>query len=182
MAPQGDHNVSKSKCHLESRDGKQKLFSFRWLLRKSKSTRSAKEIMQPEKPVNVPSSKSCDTGMNGFEAVDRCPRVLLWKLLPLTGKNVGHSKLGACAVREKLPLRTSFSCNDVYSMVPTVNVLCSTESSQDLNLTNQNASRMKYPSLSWYRLCKSNTHSSNLDNFSKGISIPKYKTVISQPT
>lgn len=171
MAPQGDKNVIKSKCHLETRDGKQKMFSFRWLLRKSKSSRSAKEMTQAEKvlPSTVPSSKSCDTGLTALEPVDRCPTFLLWKLLPPATKTLGPSRSNNVSVMpEKLPFKTSFSCSDVYSMVPSLSILNSAESTQDLYPSSKNTnSRMKYPSYSWYRLHKSNAALSNVDASTK---------------
>lgn len=182
MAPQGDKNVLKSKCHLETRDGKQKLFSFRWLLRKSKSSRSAKEMTQAEKTANVPSSKSCDTGLTTYESVERCPTFLLWKLLPPAGKSLGHNRLPTvCAMPEKLPFRTSFSCNDVYSMVPPINLTNAAGSTQDLYPSSKNNSNMKYPSYSWYRLHKSNAALNSVDACAKSHTLLNTEEYIPNP-
>lgn len=183
MAPSGDKNILKSKCHLESRDGKQKLFSFRWLLRKSKSSRSAKEMTQGEKVLTVPSSKSCDTGLTNYESVERCPTFLVWKLLTPAGKTLGQSRPNnLCAMSEKLPFRTSFSCSDVYNMVPPFKSSNSAGSTQDLTVNPRNNSPyVKYPSHNWYRLHKSSAALNSVDSCMKFPAQIKEEDCLSNP-
>lgn len=126
VPPQKPTESSKGKC---CGDGKQKLFSFRWLLRKSKSSRSAKEMTQ--RPPNVPASKSCDTGLTGLDTVDRCPTFLLWKLLPPPG--TGRKPDCTRSRNPLLPFRASFSCNDVHGLA-SFPALASSESSQVLGI------------------------------------------------
>lgn len=181
MAPPSEKNLIKSKCHLETRDGKQKLFSFRWLLRKSKSSRSAKEMIQGEKIFTVPSSKSCDTGLTAFESVERCPTFLLWKLLPPAGKSLGRSS-NLSAMPEKLPFRTSFSCSDVYNMVPSLNSSNVAGSTRDLSPNPRNSNcQMKYPSYTWYRLHKSSAALNNVDTNLKSSTFLKPEEYIPNP-
>ncbi|KAG8197911.1 hypothetical protein JTE90_020290 [Oedothorax gibbosus] len=126
MAPPLKSPDPKTKCCTDS---KQKIFSFKWLLRKSKSSRSAKEMTQQQRPINVPASKSCDTGLTALETVDRCPSRILWKLLtpPGTGRKP------ECSSRNpKLPFRASFSCSDVHCLSSFPD-LKNSESSQEVN-------------------------------------------------
>ncbi|GIX85807.1 e3 ubiquitin-protein ligase RNF144A [Caerostris darwini] len=166
MAPPTDKNTSKNKYHVEIKESKQKLFSFRWLLRKSKSSKFTKE-MQTEKCLtsSVPASKSCDTGLTAMEAVDRCPTFLLWKLLPPTGRSLGNKSNASRAIN-KLPFRASFSCNDVHSLVSAANLLPAAESSHDLHIENKKVrSVLKPPSQSCCKLNKSNTGLSQFEDY-----------------
>lgn len=168
MAASTFKSNSKGKCHVEIKEGKQKFFSFRRFLCKSKSSKFAKEAQSDKcSAMNVPASKSCDTGLTAMEAVDRCPTTfLLWQLLPPTGRGSGNKSNTSCAIN-KLPFRTSFSCNDVHSLISTANLLPSVESSHELSLENKASKQLKLPSQSCYKLNKSNTGLSHLDGYPK---------------
>ncbi|XP_055933810.1 probable E3 ubiquitin-protein ligase RNF144A-A [Argiope bruennichi] len=164
MSPPNDKSISRNKYSVEIKESKQKLFSFRWLLRKSKSSKFAKET-QSEKCNNVPASKSCDTGLTAMETVERCPTFLLWKLLP-PGRSLGNKSAGCCATRNKLPFRSSFSCNDVHGLVSSANLLPT--GSHDLLADNKSSkSIFKHPSQSFFKLSKSKDGLSHFDDYPK---------------
>lgn len=142
MAPLLDKSSSVKKCHNETVDAKQNRLPFRWLLKKSKSSKSAKEMAQAENPqlTTVPTSKSCDSGITGLNAIDKCSSLLLWRLLPPRGNSAHCDKLDKKGTKSpSKSVKTSFSCGDVYGMLSAGKSphTVATRSSQDISMTGE---------------------------------------------